>query len=570
MPDLLSISYQPSTEGVNFYDADCSLVDLIGLYAPVDQRPVIEERLRALGALVGGRLDALARDADRHPPELEHRDREGRDRQRIVKHPSFVELERLAFEEFCIATVAHKPCFGHPELLHPIAKYALTYLFAQSEFGLLCPVSMTDSLTRTVRRYAGDDVLADVLPGLLSNDLDQLWQGAMFMTERQAGSDIAATETTAERHTDGGWRLWGDKWFCSNPDAAVALVLARVAGAGAGMSGIGLFVMPRFLPDGTVNRASIVRLKDKLGTRSMASGEITLQGATAWLVGDVGQGFQQIAEMMNQSRLSNAVRSAGMMRRACHEALAVARGRDAFGGRLVDKPLMQRQLLKLLLPTEEALALAVFCADMLARADAGDDEAAGCRRILTPLLKFRACRDARKVTGDAMEVRGGCGYIEEYIEPRLVRDSHLGSIWEGTSNIVALDVVRAARREQAHRHLEARLLPALAAAGSSPAASRLAPVAAEQLTAAVTLIDQVATDRERDIETREAATGLYRAAAAALLVIDGSRLDVEHGGQGRRLDLAALALHVRFGADLAHLGCTGSLASLSGRIIDTA
>jgi hypothetical protein len=298
---------QPETRDTNFYLADRSLRQLLRLYAPAEQLEFLTPRLHHLGALIGDRLDDLAGEADRQPPSLRHRDRLGRDRQSIVKHPAYREMERLAYGEFALAAMSHRPAFGWPEPLHPAFKYAFTYLFAQSEFGLLCPVSMTDSLTRT-----------------------------------------------------------------------------------------------------------------------MPSGEVSLEGATAYLIGESGEGFAQMAEMINQSRLSNAVRSAGLMRRACHEAFAVARGRVAFGQPLADLPLMGRQLLKLLLPTEAALSMAFYTADALHRADGGDQAAAGTVRILTPLLKFRACRDARKVTGDAMEVRGGCGYIEEWSEPRLVRDIHHG------------------------------------------------------------------------------------------------------------------------------------------------
>jgi hypothetical protein len=216
-------------------------------------------------------------------------------------------------------------------------------------------------------------------------------------------------------------------------------------------------LLPRTLPDGTPNSYRILRLKDKLGTRSMASGEIRLEGATAWLVGERGRGFQQMADMVNNSRLSNGVRAAGLMRRALTEALHVARHRVAFGKPLIELPLMRRQLLKMMLPTEQARTMVFQTAQALARADAGEAGAASLARILTPLIKFRACRDARRVTGDAMEVRGGCGYIEEWSDARLLRDSHLGSIWEGTSNIVALDVLRAIRRDNALPALRAHV-----------------------------------------------------------------------------------------------------------------
>ncbi len=387
---------QPETRGANFFAIDRSLRDLLTLYLPEEDRRHLEPHFMRLGALIGDRLDDLAAAADRNPPVLHPRDRQGRDVGHVEKHPAYRELERLAFSEFEMAAMSHRPALGWPKPIHHVAKYTFQYLFSQSEFGLMCPLSMTDSLTRTLRRF-GDKALVDrYLPALLAGEADAFAQGAMFMTEQEAGSDVGATVTVAVPDGD-AWRLHGDKWFCSNADADMALVLARPEGGSAGTRGLGLFLLPRILPDGTPNRYRVIRLKDKLGTRSMASGEITLNGASAWLVGELERGFVQIAEMINQSRLSNAVRSAGMMRRALHEALCVARGRAAFGRRLVDLPLMQRQLLKIMLPAEEALSMCLFTATALRRADEDEALGKGLRRILTPLVKFRCCRDARKV-----------------------------------------------------------------------------------------------------------------------------------------------------------------------------
>ena len=441
-------------------------------------------------------------------------------------------MERIAFGELALASLSHRPALGWNRPLAAASKYALTYLFAQSEFGLLCPVNMTDSLTRTIRRFADEKLLARYLPGLLADNPEDQLQGAMFMTERLAGSDVGATETRAVRSGD-HWLLYGEKWFCSNADADLALVLARPEGGAAGTSGLGLFLMPRFLPSGAANSYRIIRLKDKLGTRAMASGEVTLAGAVAWLVGDVSQGFKQIAEMVNQSRLSNGVRSAGIMRRAVHEALSVALGRRAFGQSLIDLPLVRRQLIKMILPAEAALSVAFFTADCLERADAGDAEAQTLRRVLTPLIKLRACRDARKVAGDAMEMRGGNGYIEEWIEPRLLREAHLGSIWEGTSNIVALDVVRAATKLSAHRLLEARLTSLIA---TGPADLVLA--LKQRLAAVLGLLEQAgAGGNAASQAARQAATGLYHATAAALFVREALLLN-----DPVRADLARLLL----------------------------
>jgi acyl-CoA dehydrogenase len=556
-----SASPSPESRGLDFYHSDRSLKALLRLYlAPAELRHM-EPHLERLGRLVGGQLDDLARDADKTPPRLEPRNRQGEDRQSIVKAPAYVEMERLAFGELALAALSHRPALGWPKPLSSASKYALTYLFAQSEFGLLCPVNMTDSLTRTIRRFAAPELLERYLPGLLAEDAESQLQGAMFMTERFAGSDVGATETRAVPQPGefgDHWLLYGDKWFCSNADAGLALVLARPEGAPGGTAGLGLFLMPRTLPSGEPNRYRIVRLKDKLGTRAMPSGEIVLEGAAAWLVGDLGSGFKQMAEMVNQSRLSNGIRSTGMMRRAVHEALTVALGRSAFGRRLVELPLVRRQLIKMILPAEEALSVALFTADCLDRADAGDAEALTLRRILTPLIKLRACREARKVAGDAMEMRGGNGYIEEWIEPRLLRETHLGSIWEGTSNIMALDVVRAAAKAQAHRALARRLEPMIAAAPATVAA----PLA-ERLQAVLALLDRVSANDGDARAARQAATGLYHATAAALLAHEAERL-----GDPVRLDLVRLVLAHKLSPRDPLAGSSSEEEDAADRVID--
>jgi acyl-CoA dehydrogenase len=522
----------PDSRGLNLYRADPDLRRLLGLYLPADLAAHVEPHLDRLGALAGGALDELAATADRNPPVLRHRSRTGEDVQGIEYHPAYREMERIAFGEFGLAAMSHRGgVLGWPEPMPPAVKYAFTYLFAQAEFGLCCPVSMTDSLARTLRKFGDPALVARFLPALASQDLDELHQGAMFMTEQGAGSDIAATAVRASPLEDGTWALTGDKWFCSNADAELAMVLARREGGPPGLKGVSLFLLPRTLPDGTANRYRIVRLKDKLGTRSMASGEIRLEGAAAWLVGDPGAGFKQMADMVNNSRLSNGVRSAGMMRRATTEALFVARRRTAFGRRLVEMPLMRLQLAKMLVWTEQARSMVFQTAEALRRSDAGEPGAYPLLRILTPLLKFRACRDARKVTGDAMEVRGGCGYIEEWPDPRLVRDAHLGSIWEGTSNIVALDVLRAASREGSLPALRDHVRGLVGGAGEG------LPEALPALDRAAALAEAAGQDPAL---ARQAASALYYVTSAAAMAWEAAQLRDE-----RRLVLARMALRHR-------------------------
>ncbi|NOU07985.1 MAG: DNA alkylation response protein, partial [Hyphomicrobiaceae bacterium] len=333
----------PDTTGLNFYTADPSLSDLLDLYVEPDLRRHIEPHLVELGALAGGRLDQCARLADRHTPVLHPRNRFGDDVQTIEYHPAYRELEAAGFGQFGIHAMSHRGgVLGWPKPYSAAAKHAFTYLFNQAEFGMGCPLNVTDGAAMLLARYGNEALKAKYLDGLLETDMTRLTQGAQFMTEKEGGSDVGRLTSRAVRDGE-HWRLYGDKWFCSNADAGVVMLLARPEGAPSGTRGVGLFLMPRFLDDGRPNAYRIVRLKDKLGTRSMASGEIKLEGAVAYAVGNLERGFVQMAEMVNWSRLSNGVKSTALMRRALHDSLTVAHGRTVFGKRIVDHPLARRQ-----------------------------------------------------------------------------------------------------------------------------------------------------------------------------------------------------------------------------------
>jgi len=528
----------PDSRGTNAYRQDPELERLLRVYTDADVLDAVLPQFDRLGALVGSELEALALEADRHPPVLRPRGRDGADVQAIDKHPAYRRLEEIAFGELGLAAMSHRAgVFNRDAPLPPIIKYGLTYLFVQAEFGLCCPLSMTDALTRTLRKFGSEDLVRRYIDGLTDQDLDSLYQGAMFMTEQDAGSDVGAITTTA-RQEDGIWRLYGDKWFCSNADADLAMVLARPEGGADGTRGLTLFLLPRRLDDGSLNRYRIVRLKDKLGTRSMASGEIVLEGAEAYVVGEPGNGFKQMTDMINMSRLSNGVRSAGLMRHGVNEGLFIARNRLAFGRRLIEMPLMRRQLVKMMVSAEQGRSMVFHTADRLARADAGDRDAARLLRILTPLIKFRTTRDARKVAGDSMEIRGGCGYIEEWSDARVLRDAHLGSIWEGTSNIVALDVFRSIRREHTLAALHSHLSRLLAVAELPPHSHDLFSI---QIEHAVAAAEHVASDRAAEADVRTVATGLYNAASAVFLAWEASRMEEDW----RRLALAHLVVQYK-------------------------
>nr|WP_312017002.1 acyl-CoA dehydrogenase family protein [Bradyrhizobium jicamae] len=533
----------PDCAGLNFYDLDRGFRDLLRLYLSEADHRQLEPHFRRLGELAGGRLDRLSRIADKHAPVLNPRDAYGRDEDWIDYHPAYRDMEAIAFGDFQFHAMSHRGgVLGMDRPLPAVAKYAFQYLFVQSEFGLMCPISVSDTSTHLIRKFASDELKDYLLPKMLSADMATLWKGTQFMTERAGGSDVGAIETIARRDGD-VWRLSGDKWFCSHADADVALMLARPEGAPSGTRGLALFALPRRLKDGRRNTYRIVRLKDKLGTRSMASGEIRLDNAVAYLVGDPTQGLKQMMEQVNLSRLSHGVRAAAMMRRCVNEAMASAGARVAFGRKVIEFPLLRRQLMKLIVPSEQALSMMMVAASAMDRANAGSDEAKDLVRILTPLLKYRACRDNIPVATGAMETRGGNGYIEEWVQARLVRDAHVGVLWEGTSNINALDIItRAVGKSAAHRALAAAMERRLSEAKDLPE-----PFARRLRTAfdrAVAFAERVADDRVPEHSARLAASALYHAASAIVLAWEGCQADVD----AKRLLLSRFVLEHRLTA----------------------
>lgn len=539
----------PDCRGTNFWRTDPSLRALLGLYLDGPTLAHLEPHYDAFGAVAGGRLDELAEVADKNPPVLHARDRFGRDEDWIEYHPAYREMERIAFGDLGLHRIGHRPGgFGLDRPVPPLAKYAFTYLFTQAEFGIMCPVSLSDTAAYVVDHFGSTALRDYLLPRMLSEDVHNLWTGTQFMTEKSGGSDVGILESEAVRaglDEDGldVWKLTGDKWFCSHTDADVALVLARPAGKGPGTRNLALFAMPRRLKDGSRNSYRIARLKDKLGTRSMASGEILLNGATAYLVGDEDAGFKQMMQQVNQSRLSNAVRSAAMMRRSWIEALTIARHRVAFGGALVDKPLMRRQLMKILVPTEQALSAICWTAALMERAGS-DPDAAAVLRLLTPLLKYRICRDNVRVAAGAMEVRGGNGYIADWVHERLYRDAELGTIWEGTSSVTALDVVTRAIGRQGCEKPLASALHAMLADVPGPYAATLD----ELVDRGTALAARVGADPASEADVRSVAGALYHVITAVLLAAEGARLGAA-GGDARRLLLSRLVVAERLSAN---------------------
>jgi acyl-CoA dehydrogenase len=413
----------------------------------------------------GALATPLSARADREGPVLQAWDARGERSGRVVFHPDYRRLEELSYGRGIVA-IKYEPDFlaSHRASRHLVG-FGAGYYFAQTEMGLYCPICMTDGVARVLELYGKDDASREALARLTTRDLSRLWQGAMFLTERQGGSDVGASRVAAVERS-GRWFLEGEKWFCSNVNAEAILTLARMPGGPPGTAGLGLFLVLRERPEGNSSTIAIRRLKEKLGVRSMATGEVRFEHTEAFLAGGVGEGFVRMAEMLNLSRLYNAVASVAAIRRATVEALAYGARRNAFG-----RPLWQLPLWRAAMADVVAEGLGGFCLTFeavraLDRADGGDPEARRLARLLIPMAKIVTGKLAVPLVSECMEAIGGNAYIEESILPRLYRDCQVLPIWEGTSHVLSLDVLRACRRDQAHEALFSRVRRALEKAGA--------------------------------------------------------------------------------------------------------
>jgi putative acyl-CoA dehydrogenase len=507
----------------NLFETNHALQDALRFNAPqLDPAP-----LRELGALAGSAtMQAHARLANVHTPELRTHDRFGHRIDEVEFHPSYHALMAAAVQ----AGLHGAPWAGgsHAHLL----RAAGFMLFTELEPSILCPISMTYAVTPALR--ANPAIYRDWAPKLTSRSYDPrlvpftrkagVTMG-MGMTEKQGGSDVRSNTSRADADGSDGWgqrfRVTGHKWFFSAPMCDAFLVLART---GAGLS---CLFLPRVLPDGSRNAIRIQRLKDKLGNKANASSEVEFDGAIAWLVGEEGRGVPKILEMGTMTRLDCALGTSGLMRQALSLALDHTRQREAFGKRLIEQPLMRNVLADLALESEAATALALRLARGYDRRDDAHEQAIA--RLLTPISKFWICKRGSHFAQEAMECLGGNGYVEEHGEgvmARIYREMPVNSIWEGAGNIMALDLLRALRSTDAAAALAHELA---AARGAHPALDRLAealPLRSEQMAT--------------EVEARRLAQDVALAVQAALLaqtapaaVFDAfcaSRLGGDRGG----------------------------------------
>jgi putative acyl-CoA dehydrogenase len=459
----------PAVADHDAYACDPWLIAAAERAGIADMAPAASALGRFVGSAEGERHAALA---NRYPPELRTHDRFGHRVDEVEYHPSYHALMSQA-----LGAGIHSIAWTRRE--NGFAAHALLFdLWIQLEQGTACPVTMTFA-SIPVFEHA-PTVEAQWREKVLANAYDprplQHWRKdgvtvGMAMTEKQGGSDLRAVQTRATPESDGSFRLTGHKWFCSAPMSDAFFTLAKLP------EGVTCFFVPRTLDDGTRNPFQIQRLKDKCGNRSNASSEIEYRDTRAWLVGESGRGIATLIEMAHHTRFDIVVGVAGMMRAALNAALHHARHRETFGRRLDEHPLMTNVLADLALEAEAALLLAFRLAEAFDRARAGDAGEAELQRALTPIAKYWLCKRMTPVAVEAMECLGGNGYVEECGLARLYREAPLNGIWEGSANVICLDVLRALSRS-------AGSLSALAgeiAAAPDPRTRRLTESAARSL-----------------------------------------------------------------------------------------
>ena len=420
-----------------------------------------EDELQELGRLAGSeQCQKWGRLANAYPPVLRTHDRYGHRIDEVEFHPAWHELMTVA-----VRHGLHGFPWRDSRRGAHVARAAKFYAWGQTDAGHGCPISMTYAVVPALRR--SPELAARFEPLLTACEYDyglrvpETKRGliaGMSMTEKQGGSDVRSNTTRAERIADGTYQLTGHKWFTSAPMSDLFLVLAQAKG------GLSCFLMPRVLPDGTRNRMHLQRLKDKLGNRSNASSEVEYDGALGWLVGEEGRGVRTIIEMVNMTRLDCVIGAAGIMRVGVAQAVHHAAHRSAFGRSLIDQPLMRNVLADLAVEAEAATTVMMRLAGATDRAARGDEREAMLRRIGLAATKYWVCKLASMHAAEALECLGGNGYVEESGMPLLYREAPLVSIWEGSGNVAALDVLRAMYKEPAT--VEAFLAEVEAASGA--------------------------------------------------------------------------------------------------------
>ena len=446
-----------SKYSTNFFRSDKILNQYIKKYTSEHALRYMHENLLKLGRDAATVIDSLSLDADKNGPELIKRSPYGETIDYIRFHPSYWMLMDIAAESEMFH-VKYDPGlrkkFKHDR--HKLG-FAAGQIYAMSELGIYCPLCMTDGAAMIIDKYCDEKDRQRLLKGLSSADSDKFLTGAMYLTEKAGGSDVGANRTKAVKISEKKYTLAGEKWFCSNANADVILALARTGPLKDGTKGLSLFLVEKTLENGEINPMNIVRLKEKLGVRSMATAEVIFEGTTGKLIGEEGQGFKIMAEMINMSRLYNSVAAISGIRRAIAEAWQYLNHRVTFGKKAVEHPLIRQKLFEIGSKYTGSFLLVWRAIRAIDAAETGDENEKKLLRILIPMAKWHTAEQSVSTVRDCMELVGGNGYIEDFIFPKLFRDVNVLPIWEGSGNIIVLDILRAINKTDALDKLEAEI-----------------------------------------------------------------------------------------------------------------
>lgn len=442
--------YQEGPILKNSYHADPLLKNYLARVLPPELFKKINTHLEHVGEQAVGPWLAWSEQAEREVPQHVPFNPWGMRIDELRMSEGWRNLEGAAAREGIVAK-------GYDRRMGEWARVyqaALLYLYHPSSAFVSCPLAMTDGAARALQLYGDERAKSTVLPHLLSTDPEQFWTSGQWMTERTGGSDVSGTSTIAKKE-NGEWRLYGTKWFTSATTSQIAMLLARPEGAPAGSAGLSLFMVQLRDEFDRLHGIEILRLKDKLGTKGLPTAELRLQGAPAELVGGEGGGVKKIASLFNITRMYNAVCSIGHWRRALQLAEDYANRRSAFGALLRDLPLHAAAMREQEEAFSKSFYFTMHVAHLLGRVETGVAEAGEDARLraLTPLLKLSTAKKCMRGVSEALEMFGGAGYCEDTGIPKLLRDAQVFPIWEGTTNVLSLDFVRALQKEQAQEPL---------------------------------------------------------------------------------------------------------------------
>lgn len=541
----MSFIQAPPTLG-NQYDDDAALRSLLARLLPAQVLREVHPSLCEMGRLSAELYPAQL--ADRlSEPVLTQWDAWGNRVDRIELTPLWRTAERIAAEHGVVATAYERP-HGRFSRIH---QFALAYLFTPSTDIYACPLAMTDGAARVLLDSGNRELIDRAVPHLTSRDPAGFWTSGQWMTETAGGSDVGRSETEARRDADGGWRLHGRKWFTSAATSQMALTLARPAGNPPGGRGLALFYVETRDEGGLLRGIRIDRLKDKLGTRKLPTAELTLDGTPATPVFGLSDGVRNIAPMLNVTRTWNAVSAVALMRRGLALAEDYARRRSAFGATLAEQPLHGDTLASLRAEWMGALHLTFRVAELLGAQEAGelDDGGRALLRVLTPLAKLTSARQAVAVASEVVEAFGGAGYVEDTGIPTLLRDAQVLSIWEGTTNVLSLDTLRALESGGGMATVRAEV-DRCAAAAVDPTLVPVVRAAAQATERAERWLDGAMRAGRTEVEAgaRRFALTLGRALEVALLA-SHAQWEAERGEQDAATAARRLAMN---GIDLIH------------------